>query len=385
MGNPAFLIVTLIVLLFTGGVQEAAAAPLGYDRGNGEETTPARPTLVSGWKPFTRSEASLWVPGGAKQRYSLANRMKDEDFSPAREFAKEEKDDQPFPRAEIHFAFHEPAGPAMEDREGAESTGPPKMASLLPFALPGRFPPESEFSLLSEDQKKLPADSGAESGEVQTDWKGIRKDTAYYMGYQVVIIGILYLLPEDVTNWTTEQKKVGIQKWWENVTDPHWDTDKFWINYIAHPYWGAIFYTRGRERGLGEWGAFGYSALLSAMYEFGIEALFEQPSYQDLVVTPVGGFLIGKYLFEPIRERIKLKEERRWYDYLTLTLTDPMGAANSFFDWVFGWQAELRLQMRPPGSLKQGRNDPSADALTGEVERKHHHQALGLELHWEWN
>jgi hypothetical protein len=39
----------------------------------------------------------------------------------------------------------------------------------------------------------------------------------------------------------------------------------------------------------------------SLLYEFGIEALFERPSYQDLIVTPVGGLLLGALLFEPIR------------------------------------------------------------------------------------
>jgi hypothetical protein len=58
------------------------------------------------------------------------------------------------------------------------------------------------------------------------------------------------------------------------------------------------------------------------MYEFGAEALFEQPSYQDLIITPAVGTLLGMYVFEPMRERIKAKgPEQKWYDKMALVLT----------------------------------------------------------------
>jgi hypothetical protein len=38
-------------------------------------------------------------------------------------------------------------------------------------------------------------------------------------------------------------------------------------------------------------------AFASAPYEFGVEALFERPSYQDLFVTPIGGALLGGFVF----------------------------------------------------------------------------------------
>jgi hypothetical protein len=57
--------------------------------------------------------------------------------------------------------------------------------------------------------------------------------------------------------------------------------------------------------------------LLSGLYEFGLEALFERPSYQDLTVTPMAGALLGVLLFEPIREHMRGKPERQWYDRVT--------------------------------------------------------------------
>jgi hypothetical protein len=51
----------------------------------------------------------------------------------------------------------------------------------------------------------------------------------------------------------------------------------------------------------GSHGLWLYLRHTETLYEFGIEALFERPSYQDLIVTPVGGLLLGALLFEPIR------------------------------------------------------------------------------------
>jgi O-acetylhomoserine/O-acetylserine sulfhydrylase len=60
---------------------------------------------------------------------------------------------------------------------------------------------------------------------------------------------------------------------------------------------------RARERGFDERASFWYSFAMSTAYEFGAEALFEQPSIQDLIVTPVGGVILGEY-FIRLRARI---------------------------------------------------------------------------------
>jgi len=220
----------------------------------------------------------------------------------------------------------------------------PKTSSSFTPGLSETIQPEKKFTFLNEEGNIL-SDAGRNGGsEPQRDWRGIGRDTAFYLGYQGVFAGVLYLLPESVTKWTKDQKKATIKKWKENVRNPVWDKDKWWINYLGHPYFGATFYIRARERGFQELGSFGYSALLSALYEFGIEAFFEPPSYQDLIVTPVGGILVGKYIFEPIRDNIKAKAHLKWYDHAGLILTDPLGAANSLFEKALGIQSDIRLQ-----------------------------------------
>ena len=201
--------------------------------------------------------------------------------------------------------------------------------------------------------------------EVATpDWKGLRQDTKYFLAYQFVAIGVLYVMPESVTNW--DRSGDHLAKWWDNVTHPMLDDDAFYINYILHPYWGATYYTRGRERGLGRWESLGYSALLSTLYEFGAEALFEHPSYQDLVVTPLVGSLLGEFVFAPIRSNIKAKPgPRDSWDKLALVLTDPLGAANDLTNRLFG--VETQVALTPFRGMYSSRptSGPLATALYG--------------------
>jgi len=174
------------------------------------------------------------------------------------------------------------------------------------------------------------------------DWLGLGRDTALIFSYQVVTIAMFYFLPESVSNWT--DKNDIFNRWWSNVKNPHWDHDSAGINYIGHPYFGSAYYVRARERGFGELDSFVYAALASAMYEFGVEALFERPSYQDLIVTPIGGALIGLAL-EPIRTWIKLKPDPKWYDHLFLVATDPAGMLNGMFEKMLGIKSDLRVDL----------------------------------------
>ncbi len=180
------------------------------------------------------------------------------------------------------------------------------------------------------------------------DRKGLKRDTYYFLGYQAATIGILYVLPESISSWSDEQKKdYSLSTWWDNVTHPTWDEDDFFINYVMHPYWGAAYFVRARERGYTGSEAFWYSAMLSTIYEFGVEALFEQPSIQDLIVTPVFGSLLGGY-FVDVRKNIEDRSIERGFltrkDKWLLALTDPLGAINRQVDNWLGLEADLQLR-----------------------------------------
>ncbi|MEJ2608976.1 MAG: DUF3943 domain-containing protein [Candidatus Thiodiazotropha sp.] len=217
----------------------------------------------------------------------------------------------------------------------------------LPPSLPPPFPSESiELSLQTEPQDR-PYGFGRELNDNSpANYSGLRHDAGYFFGYQFFIVGLLYVMPESVSSWSDEQKKeYTASKWWHNVTHPRWDPDKWYINYILHPYWGMTYYNRGRERGLSESGAFWFSFTLSSIYEFGLEALFEPVSYQDVIFTPGVGSLVGWY-FEDTRREIKSQATFSFWDKTILFATDPLGGLNEIVDNLFGIEEETELELR---------------------------------------
>ena len=195
------------------------------------------------------------------------------------------------------------------------------------------------------------------------DWIGLARDTGLLLGYQsVATFGIIYALPEDISRWPETTATGFGASWVHNVQHPTFDHDAWWINYVMHPYFGAMYYIRARERGFGEFQSFLYSAFASTMYEFGVEAFFEKPSIQDLIVTPVAGALLGGFVLEPVRRHIRSKPTLDWYDHVGLVLTDPIGALNTIVERVLGIKSTFRIAptlpildrgLRGPGTLRE--------------------------------
>lgn len=178
-----------------------------------------------------------------------------------------------------------------------------------------------------------------------TDWDGLTKDTAYFLGYQFSIIGVLYVMPSRISGWTKETKKnFSMQQYTDNVSQIVWDKDDWWLNYVLHPYWGGSYYVRAQQRGFGPVGSFLYAATLSSMYEFGAEAFFEKPSVQDLIVTPGAGYFVGKY-FMTVRSHIKKKSavQLSGTDKFILVMTDPIGAMNEKIESWFSRKVTVSL------------------------------------------
>ncbi len=220
----------------------------------------------------------------------------------------------------------------------------------------------------------------------EPDWPGLRRDTYYFIGLQWVAIGAIYLLPNDFSGWSDSEKETNqLKRWRDNVSQPVWDGDDFYINYVLHPYWGATYYTRGRERGLSRSGAFWFSVLQSSLFEFGAEAFFEPPSVQDLVVTPVLGSLLGMY-FETVRDNIKQRRGTLgWGDKTILVLTDPLGAINHQVDRLLGVDTRIRIQTVAPGTVSRVSLDTSLSAPAAPVNNYRQQEAyLGLSLNMRW-
>lgn len=241
------------------------------------------------------------------------------------------------------------------------------LASVLAFAalafcpcLASEAPVHHGSSESSDQVHHAPADTKPPAlTQPAADWRGVKRDTWYFLGYQAVVVGVLYALPDEQTRF--DKSSAGFSKWRENVTNPVWDEDEPYLNYVLHPYWGATYYIRGRERGLSRWQSLGYSALLSTLYEYGAEAFFEPVSYQDLIVTPLVGSLLGEFVFSPVRDFIRSRPGGP--DSLgkfVLVLTDPMGAVNELVDRLFGVEAQVNIAPIAMTRMSGLRRDPWA-------------------------
>ncbi|PAF52877.1 ubiquitin--protein ligase [Helicobacter sp. 13S00477-4] len=157
-----------------------------------------------------------------------------------------------------------------------------------------------------------------------------------YLGTSVGILGIgllvgitgLYLMPESVTNW--DREKFGFRSWFQDVRiGPAVDNDNFWLNGVAHPYFGAVYYMQPRIAGYTWAESVLFSFVTSAFFwEYGIEAFVEIPSWQDLIYTPAMGSIFGE-IFYQLTRYIQSNEGKlfgsRFLGYTLIGLMDPIG------------------------------------------------------------
>ncbi len=143
--------------------------------------------------------------------------------------------------------------------------------------------------------------------------KRILTNSLVIVGASVVSMGVLYALPESVTNWDEEARQLSnlTSKWRNNVRKgPVMDEDDFFLNWVMHPYFGAVYYMAMRGAGYNWKASFLFSAIASSLYwEYGVEALAEVPSLQDLIITPVVGSMLGEGFFWA-KKQIKNSDDR---------------------------------------------------------------------------
>lgn len=131
------------------------------------------------------------------------------------------------------------------------------------------------------------------------DWHRLWINTAVLSGAFVGTLLVLECLPEDATSWNrAELQDVPLFKRWHDHVikeGPEWDHDKFYFNYILHPYGGAAYFMTARSCGFNFWRSALYCSIISTVgWEYGIEAFMERPSIQDLFITPIVGSCIGE-------------------------------------------------------------------------------------------
>ncbi len=152
-------------------------------------------------------------------------------------------------------------------------------------------------------------------------------------GYNGIITALLFALPENVSRWSKSgTSKVNQQYRNTFSAAPVIDKDHWYINYLGHPYQGACYYNSIRSQGAKFWQAGLFAIGHSLIWEYAIEGGMEQPSVQDLIVTPLAGSLLGELIhFGTVRMS---RNGFRWYEKAFVCVFNPMFAINNGFKYA---------------------------------------------------
>jgi hypothetical protein len=178
-----------------------------------------------------------------------------------------------------------------------------------------------------------------------TKYEKIATEFAYLQLFAVTTLGAISLLPEDISNWKSEEKREAnlqslLQKHYDHIQEgPKIDNDNHLINYLGHPLSGSYFYVWGRGHGLSWQESLLLSASMSTLYwEYGWEAFAEVPSTQDLLSTPILGSIWGEAsysLYQHILYHDGTLYGSKILGDITRALINPIGESNRYLDRLF--------------------------------------------------
>lgn len=111
--------------------------------------------------------------------------------------------------------------------------------------------------------------------------------------YLLASLSLLILFPPE--NWPDgrwPRIETLVHSW---SAAPTWhDGDPWFTNYLGHPLMGMILYSFARHSGHSIAKSTAFTIVASTGWEYLLEGWFEQPSYIDLLVTPVAGPALGE-------------------------------------------------------------------------------------------
>jgi len=103
---------------------------------------------------------------------------------------------------------------------------------------------------------------------------------------------------------------------------PVWDRDSISWNYGVHPIMGSFSYLSYRNRKAHWAEAFAGAAVNSAIYEYIIAGGTQQPSINDLIITPLAGSLLGEGIYQ-LKKHILSDHHLNFIEKMFITVTDP--------------------------------------------------------------
>ncbi|MFH0761672.1 MAG: DUF3943 domain-containing protein [Bacteroidota bacterium] len=106
---------------------------------------------------------------------------------------------------------------------------------------------------------------------------------------------------------------------------PVWDNDHWSWNYEVHPIMGSFSYLAYRNRQAHWAEAIAGTAINSVIYEYLIAGGTQQPSWYDMMSTPILGSLLGEGIYQIKKLMLKDKYLSIW-EKIFITVTDPFEA-----------------------------------------------------------
>jgi Domain of unknown function (DUF3943) len=245
-------------------------------------------------------------------------------------------------------------GFVLQAQDKVPQAAKPIEVSLKPLQLDGGFTVQHSVEILAFDENKpLITEFSKDyifnnlTYDPVRDPRRLAYNSGLFVGGAVLSFGILWVLPESVSNWDKEEiKETGlINKWKNNVSEgPIWDNDSFFFNWITHPWAGAVYYMAARGSGFSTWESFGYSLVFSTFFwEYGVEAFAEVPSWQDIIITPTIGSVFGEGFFYAKRKIIENDHKILKSRLLGVTALVFMDPFNEILDGL-GYKTKNKIQ-----------------------------------------
>jgi hypothetical protein len=161
-------------------------------------------------------------------------------------------------------------------------------------------------------------------------WKKMGRAELFIGGTELICMGILMALPKEVTKWEPGFMNDAMRNIKRAFTTmPENDEDGWGFNYVGHPIAGSLYYNSIRSQGATIFQSFLFSFAQSAFWEYVIEGAAEQPSLQDMLITPIFGTLLGE-----ASHVATLKMRRNgfnWIEKITVIILNPFYPVNNSF------------------------------------------------------
>ena len=161
-------------------------------------------------------------------------------------------------------------------------------------------------------------------------WRKAARGELLIGGIELLGMGGLILMPREVTHWDPDWMQSAKRNIGRAFTlPPVWDKDDWVFNYIGHPVAGAYYYNAVRSQDAKWWESFLFSTFQSFFWEYVIEGMAERPSIQDLIITPIGGLILGESTHMITMDM--RKNGFRFFEKVFVLVFNPMFVVNNGF------------------------------------------------------